>query len=145
MNNHRKADYAAALLLEKIVRDTYSVRDSGYIQPLQWSILRYLGSGPVHRCTMTNVRSFLGLTHAPVVRAINTLVKRGLVEQRTNPSDARSKLLALTNAGSETVRTDPMRRVAKLIASLPDSDREKFQLVIRELVMKREMQAARDD
>lgn len=145
MNNHRKADYAAALLLEKIVRDTYSVRDSGYIQPLQWSILRYLGSEPVHRCTMTNVRSFLGLTHAPVVRAINTLVKRGLVEQRTNPSDARSKLLALTNAGSETVRTDPMRRVAKLIASLPDSDREKFQLVIRELVMKREMQAARDD
>ena len=35
MNNHRKADYAAALLLEKIVRDTYSVRDPGYIQPLQ--------------------------------------------------------------------------------------------------------------
>ena len=42
--NQDKASLAAAVLLERLIRDTYTARHSSEIQPLQWSILRYLAA-----------------------------------------------------------------------------------------------------
>ena len=38
--NDRRSTYAAAMLMEKLVRDIYAMKGSGEIQPLQWTILR---------------------------------------------------------------------------------------------------------
>lgn len=128
-----RSELAAALLLEKIVRDTYSAKASKEIQPLQWSILRYLERNPTPRCTMSWIRSFLGLTHAPVVRAINTLVSKGLVRQEPNPDDARSNLIILTDLGISSLEQDPISKIANRMKMLPDDERKTLMKSIRSL------------
>lgn len=130
-----QSNFAAAILIEKIVRETYTKRSSTAIQPLQWSILRYLQRTPDAQCTMSMLANFLGLTHGPVVRAISTLVKRGLVEQTANLQDARSKTLTLTKAGQEALKFDPILGIASRIGSLPENDREQFVKLVRSLAM----------
>ncbi len=130
-----RSELAAAMLLEKIVRDTYSAKSSKEIQPLQWSILRYLDRNPAQRCTMSWVKSFLGLTHAPVVRAINTLVSRELVRQEPNPNDARSNLLFLTEQGKRALELDPIAKVANRMRELPEEERKTLMRSIRSLAL----------
>lgn len=134
-SNGIKSDIAAAILLEKVIRDSYDKKAASEIQPLQWSILRYLEGAPEPRRTMTWIRSYLGLTHAPVVRAINTLKKRDLVIQTEYPDDARSKLLSLTESGLETLKSDPILGVAQHLHSLPEEERQMFRNLIRTLAM----------
>lgn len=130
-----RSELAAAMLLEKIVRDTYSAKSSKEIQPLQWSILRYLDRNPPQRCTMSWIKSFLGLTHAPVVRAINTLVSRELVRQEPNPNDARSNLLYLTDQGKRALELDPIAKVANRMRELPEEERTSLMRSIRSLAL----------
>ncbi|WP_052700917.1 MarR family winged helix-turn-helix transcriptional regulator [Loktanella sp. S4079] len=130
-----QSNFAAAILIEKIVRETYTKRSSTAIQPLQWSILRYLQRTPDAQCTMSMLASFLGLTHGPVVRAISTLVKRGLVEQIANLQDARSKTLKLTPAGHDALESDPILGIASRIDNLPEDDQQIFVKLVRSLAM----------
>ncbi len=130
-----RSELAAAMLLEKIVRDTYSAKSSKEIQPLQWSILRYLDRNPSQRCTMSWIKSFLGLTHAPVVRAISKLVSRELVRQEPNPNDARSNLLYLTDQGKRALELDPIAKVAIRMKELPDEERKTLMRSIRSLAL----------
>ena len=141
----RRSNYAAALLMEKIVRDTYSMRGSGEIQPLQWSILRYLQTFPKQGCTVSKISGFLGVTHAPVVRAVNTLVRRGLVTQTCNPEDSRSKLLCLTPKGIDKMKDDPILRVVRYMESQPAREREQFKKFVRALVLRTGMSEHGDD
>ncbi len=121
--------------MERVVRDAYGSMCSSEIQPLQWSILRYLDAFPKRRCTMSLVAAFLGLTHAPVVRAISTLVKRGLVEQVANPEDARSKLLVLSKTGVEMLHTDPILKIVERLWALPEIDLITFKKSIRAMAL----------
>ncbi|MEO1363018.1 MAG: hypothetical protein AAFU86_04485, partial [Pseudomonadota bacterium] len=53
---------ASIILLERFVRDIYPSRESSAIQPLQWSILRYLARMPADQCEVRFIAKFLGLT-----------------------------------------------------------------------------------
>jgi len=130
-----QSDVAAALLLEKLIRNVYAARLSAEIQPLQWSILRYLKTAPENRCTVGWIRSFVGLTHAPVVRAIKTLTLRGLVADRNHPQDARSRLLYLTASGLDSLRRDPILSLVRLMRELPENDRVQLKKSIRTLAL----------
>ncbi len=128
-----RSDLAAALLIEKIVRETYASARSKDIQPLQWSILRYVGRAAEQECTVIRIAAYLGLTHAPVVRAAKTLVKRGLIDQKPNPLDARSNILSLTEMGYESLATDPILGVVDRLQRLSEGEREVFKRLIRSL------------
>lgn len=144
-NNDRRSNLAAALLLESIVRRIYTERGSCEIQPLQWSILRYLDGASGTGCTMTKIRSFLGVTHAPVVRAINTLSRRGLVRQKANPEDARSKLLSLTPKGIAKLKSDPILSVVEYLEAQPEFEREMFKRFVRDMVLSTQSGDVKDD
>lgn len=126
--------FAVAVLLEKIVREAYENRLSSEVQPLQWSILRYLGSEQEDRCTVGWISSFLGVTHAPVVRAIQTLQKRNFVMQIANPLDARSKIVKLTDEGWQQLSNDPLLAVANRIDGLSEEDRLALMSAVRLLI-----------
>lgn len=128
-----KSDLAAALLIEKIIRETYASARSSDIQPLQWSILRYVERTPAQDCAASRIAAYLGLTHAPVVRAVKTLVKRGLIKQERNPRDARSNILSLTELGYETLTADPILKVVERLQRLPEGERELFKRLVRSL------------
>ncbi len=130
----RSRAFASAVLLEKIVREAYENRRSSEVQPLQWSIMRYLGSESEGRCTIGWIASFLGLTHAPVVRAVKTLQKRDFVMYLTNPADGRSKLVKLTPTGWKHLKADPLITVAKRIERLTEEEKTALASAVKQLI-----------
>lgn len=83
---------------------------------------------------MSAVRASLRTTHSPVVRAIQTLVRRGYVEQIANPADARSKTLSLTKDGIAVLGRDPIHNIAKRFELLPPDDLRTFKNSIRAMM-----------
>lgn len=126
---------ASIVLLERFVRDIYPARQSSAIQPLQWSILRYLGRMPEDRCEVRWIAQFLGLTRGPVTRAVATLESRDLVRQQTSGIDARTKTITLTELGVATLAKDPVVEAAARIRSLPGSEQAQFINSIRALAL----------
>ncbi|WP_162791963.1 MarR family winged helix-turn-helix transcriptional regulator [Pseudosulfitobacter sp. DSM 107133] len=133
--NVDKTTMAAAVLLERMIRDTYSARHSSEIQPLQWSILRYLARTPEDQRQLRRIAPFLNLTPAPVARAITTLAQRGLVTQSVSAADSRIKTITLTNLGLEALLEDPIVDVAARIDALPDLERMNFIRSVRTLAL----------
>lgn len=126
---------ASVVLLERFVRDIYPTKHSSAIQPLQWSILRYLERMPVERCEPRWIAKFLGLTRAPVTRAIATLERHDYVHQITNGDDARTKTIALTPLGSSTLASDPILDAVKQIRALPEIEQTHFINAIRSIAL----------
>ncbi len=110
-----KSETAAALLIEKIARTMYRDRAPGDTQPLQWSILRALHRAEPQDRTVAWIARYLGLTHAPVSRAVSTLVDRGLVRAAPGRHGGRARRLELTEAGRHKLQEDPIRDVALLL------------------------------
>ncbi len=126
---------ASVILLERFVRDIYPARHSSAIQPLQWSILRYLARTRAERCEVRWIAQFLGITRAPVTRAIATLESRNLVSQVVSGEDARSKTVTLTAFGVETLGQDPIVVAAERIRVLTKPEQEQFARAVRTLAL----------
>ncbi|MFV0299407.1 MAG: MarR family winged helix-turn-helix transcriptional regulator [Paracoccus sp. (in: a-proteobacteria)] len=125
--------FASAVLIEKIVREAYEHRRSSEVQPLQWSILRYLRLASDDRCTIAWIASFLGMTHAPVVRAVRTLLRRNYVLQEDNPADGRSKIIRLSREGLIQLSEDPLLGVAERIDRLSEDQKQALISAVRRL------------
>jgi DNA-binding MarR family transcriptional regulator len=126
---------ASVVLLERFIRDIYPTKHSSAIQPLQWSILRYLDRMPVERCEPRWIAKFLGLTRAPVTRAIATLERHDYVQQIDSGDDARTKTIALTPIGIKTLASDPILNAVKHIRALPKDDQAQFINSIRSIAL----------
>ncbi len=126
---------ATVVLLERFVRDIYPAKQSSAIQPLQWSIMRYLARMPADRCEVRWIAQFLGLTRAPITRAIATLEARKLVSQQTSADDARTKTVTLTENGADTLAQDPILVAAERIRTLSETDQEQFIRSVRSLAL----------
>lgn len=126
---------AAALLMERTVRQVYEDRTSSAVQPLQWAILRFLQSRPTSDARVATIAKYLGTTHAPISRAISTLTNRGLVAKVDGDGSSRTAPLVLTEKGRQMLTYDPILQVAKKIAALPDRERKLFEQVLMALAM----------
>lgn len=81
------------------------------------------------------IAKFLGITRAPVTRAIATLEARNLVVQTENSTDARTKKISLTDEGAAVLKQDPIVDAAKRIGVLPENERALFIKSIRTLAL----------
>lgn len=129
---------ASIVLLERFVRDIYPAKNSSAIQPLQWSILRYLTRMPDDRCEVRWIAEYLGLTRAPVTRAVATLERHNLISQETNNTDARTKTITLTELGVTTLKKDPILEAAARLRNLPQADQAQFIHSVRSLALNSE-------
>lgn len=126
--------FASAVLIEKIVREAYEKRHSSEVQPLQWSIMRYLSLATEDRCTIAWIASFLGVTHAPVVRAVQTLLRKNFVVQEVNEADGRSKIIKLSREGLMHLNDDPLLSVAERIDKLSEDEKQSLISAVRRLI-----------
>ena len=133
--------YTAAVLLERMVRDTYLDKKSSAIQPLQWSILRRLKSEHPNRPDLTNLARYLDLTLPPVSRAVVTLEKRGLIKKLPQ-EDKRAVAVSLTEKGFAALESDPINELAASIKQLPDSDASHFITCVRDMVVQNSVPGA---
>lgn len=129
-----RTSMATSVILENIVRMAYDERAPGHVQPLQWAIIRYLASCENEFATVGFAARFLGLSHSPVSRSIETLRKKGLVEPHAHPFDGRGSVYKLTNAGEEFAIKDPLGRLALAIDGLPDALKSEFQLAVENIM-----------
>lgn len=131
-------EIAAALLMEQIVRGMYSDKRSSAIQPLQWSILRYLSEAKSDARDIKSIGRYVGITPAPVSRAISTLEARGLVARGEHPNSKRSVTVSITEEGRAALKVDPILKIANRIESLDTIEREEFINSLRRLVLQDE-------
>ncbi len=77
------------------------------------------------------------VTSGTMTNRIDRLAERGLVERRPAPADRRGVLVRLTTAGRERVDaalSDLLEVERRLLANLPEADRERLAELLRELV-----------
>lgn len=130
-----KAMDAAAVLVERVAESLYRSKGPGEIQPLQWAIMRCLSRHRSTGVTQSWIVKYLGLTHAPVSRALSTLSRRGLIVQEVTDKDARSKILKLSNTGLEQMKHDPLRRLADNMRQIDQQDFNGFSRSLEKLVL----------
>lgn len=98
-----------------------------------WLPLLYLHrEGPVRQIELAD---YLGLDRSSVVRLLDTLAAQGLIERQDDPSDRRAKLVVVTEAAAQIIRTasDAADRVrATALTDIPA-----YQIAIAEAVLQR--------
>ncbi|MFC3577807.1 MarR family winged helix-turn-helix transcriptional regulator [Streptomyces yaanensis] len=80
-------------------------------------------------CAVSDVATALGVDQPRASRLVLRAVEEGWLARRTDPSDARRALLALTDHGREQLdRTHRIRQemFARVMADWPDADRSEF-------------------
>ena len=128
--------FAAAILWEKTVRDVYEERASSTIQPLQWSILRFLDASPTSDARVATIAKYLSTHHAPVSRAVATLLKRNMVEKHGGAAAIRTSPLTLTALGREVLQNDPIHKLAEEMRRLPSKERRMLEKILKRLALK---------
>lgn len=130
-----KVEVAAALLMERMVRGAYSEKHSTAIQPLQWTILRYLSAPSNESRDIKSICRYVGITPAPISRAISTLEGRQLVTKKPHPESKRSVVVTITEKGLKKLADDPILKIANRINAMNERDRDRFVRILRQLMI----------
>lgn len=89
-----------------------------------WAPLFHLSEGG-DNIAQAELAERIGLDSSSVVRLIDILEKRGLLERRTDPADRRARRIVLTEAGHrevEQIRARLRELETHLLQGLPDSE-----------------------
>lgn len=122
---------AVAELFERTFRAIYAERRGPReIHAGQWSILRYLAAASAEDRTAKAIGAWLGVSHAPVSRAVSSLRRRGFVTIQNDEDDRRIRRIHLTAQGREALGADPIHRLYAAVASLPASEHRTFAKVL---------------
>ncbi|MEM7720732.1 MAG: MarR family transcriptional regulator [Pseudomonadota bacterium] len=113
----------------------YPERAPGALQPLQWSILRFLEHRAPEEATVSAVARFIGISHAPVSRSIQTLCKKGLLSPIKCGTSRRSNAYALTPEGARMMQADPFLRLKAGFSHLDEKSRAEFERQLRHIVI----------
>jgi DNA-binding MarR family transcriptional regulator len=82
-----------------------------------------------HELALTELAPELALSVAATGRAVDVLVRHGLVVRREDPVDRRIKRIGLTHTGRDTIsRLNAARRdgLRQFVSTLSDEERERF-------------------
>lgn len=115
---------AIAIMMEQTVRQMYPERAPQAMHPGQWAALRFIARANREASSVAGLARYLGITLAPASRAVQSLVRKGLLATEQDKSDRRVTRLSLTPEGREVLESDPIRDAARVIAELPDNQRE---------------------
>jgi len=91
-----------------------------------WLLVRLANDGPMR---LSDLAALQGVDVSTTSRQVKPLLERGLVEREGHPTDGRSALLALTDAGMSMHRKLWRERravVAAAVESWQPADREQF-------------------
>jgi len=90
------------------------------LDPSSYPLVAVLAAGPPRR--VSDLANQLGLDKSTASRQIDAAVRLGLVERIPDPSDARARLVSLTESGKATVTTQLKERRRLLLSRLGSWD-----------------------
>ena len=123
-----------ATRLERLGRLLRQSGHAGGLVPAQWEVLRFLSRANRLSRSPGQVARYLGATKGTVSQSLLSLQRKGFVSRRTKESDERYVLLDLTEAGHETLRSDPLLAVATDLETLGGKTRRRFARALAELL-----------
>ncbi|WP_062207611.1 MarR family winged helix-turn-helix transcriptional regulator [Streptomyces sp. NBRC 109706] len=126
----------ACRLLEREIRDHFATRG---LQLWEFDILgTLLRSGPPYRLTAKQLVEASMVTSGAITNRIDRLVARELVTRETDPTNRRSVLITLTDAGRELADgavAGHLALEARLLAELTDQDQHQLAGLLRQLLI----------
>lgn len=133
MDSNERSDLAAALLIERLVRESYTERAPGAVTPLQWAILRAVKRTGNKGCTQNWIANFVGVTPAPVNRAIKALQRNETVNVGRDASDGRKTVITLTPQGLAMLDKDPIFSITARLNRLDSAEKRAFRNTLQQL------------
>ncbi|GGQ23901.1 MarR family winged helix-turn-helix transcriptional regulator [Streptosporangium pseudovulgare] len=99
-----------------------------------YGVLLALEEGPLR--TQAALAQSIGADKTRIIGVLDDLQRRGLIERVPDPADRRARLLSLTAEGRrlrDSAQAGIRRREERLLARLPEGDREGFLRSLRAL------------
>lgn len=107
----------AAHLIERLDRLARRGEAGAELNPAQWEALRYVARANRFSRNPAALADYLGSTRGTVSQTLIALEQKGLIERQPSERDRRSIDLALTQAGTTALRSDPIGNLADDIAA----------------------------
>ncbi len=104
------------------------------LTPAQWTALRYFARANRLSRTPSAFSEFHATTRGTASQTVKSLIALGFVERLAHESDGRSTLIEVTPAGHQKLRNDPLAALRTVIAALPPSERDSFEVTLTRLV-----------
>jgi MarR family 2-MHQ and catechol resistance regulon transcriptional repressor len=135
--------HQAAELLNKLWAHVMNVSQDRFVEAFeeeglgmtQYKLLYHLAEGD--RESVSALGGCIGLSPAASSRAVDQLVRRGLIERVESPEDRRARLLHLTPDGQEVLERIGRARITgveQFIATLPDEQRDALSAALHPIV-----------
>jgi MarR family transcriptional regulator, organic hydroperoxide resistance regulator len=109
-------------------------------------VLTALARRPVR--TQAALAQAIGADKSRIIGVLDGLEEQGLIRRYPDPDDRRVRLLSLTDDGDQrrrAVQAGIRRNEERLLANLPDEDREPFLRSLRTLIRRRSLSTLRQD
>ncbi|WP_259404836.1 MarR family winged helix-turn-helix transcriptional regulator [Microbispora sp. H10830] len=127
------AAMAAPLTRALMAAETPILREHG-LSMWAYSVLLGLDERPVR--TQAALAESIGADKTRIIRVLDDLQRRGLIERSPDPADRRVRLLSITPEGRrlrDAAQVGIRRMEERLLSRLSDDDREAFVRVLRVL------------
>jgi DNA-binding MarR family transcriptional regulator len=118
--------------------------DESGVTLTQMKLLGTLSTEPAEPYTLKSLADTLGLSDPAASRAIDGLVKRGLVAREEDPHDRRVRRLSPTSEGrrlSEGIQAARLEGIGQFVASLEEPERAKLDEALELLLARDEIAA----
>ncbi len=112
-----------AELLAHLCRVTQNPGPGAALSAAQWVALRFFDTVHPMSRTPSAFARFHGTTRGTASQIVKTLTAQGLLTRERDPRDGRSLIFAPTERGRTLLEHDPLLRLERAIASLPDPER----------------------
>ncbi len=100
------------------------------------ALLKAIMHCPNENCRMQDIAAYLGIEAPSVTRKVQELENLGLVSRHADPDDKRASLIAITKAGTASVKKLQQARLDQLALAMrkwPANDRAEFARLFKKL------------
>ena len=108
-------------LVDRLSRIAHSLQFAEGLNPAQWEALRYVARANRNSCSPGALAAFMGSTKGTVSQTLKALETKGLIERTRKAGDRRAVFIAVTAAGRDLLRKDPLGHIHDALSTVGEA------------------------